>query len=88
MIELFGDVPFITDEISIEESLEVTRTGEAEILGFIYDELDLAISDLPSDVAGDQQGRITSGAAIAFKSRVHLYNGQHSEASCFGRTIN
>ncbi|VXD13236.1 RagB/SusD family nutrient uptake outer membrane protein [Marinoscillum sp. 108] len=81
LIELFGDVPFITDEISIEESLEVTRTDEAEILGFIYDELDLAISDLPSDVAGDQQGRITSGAAIAFKSRVHLYNGQHSEAA-------
>ena len=81
LIELYGDVPFVTDEISIEESIELERTNRDTILSFIYDELEAAISDLPESYSSDQNGRITRGAAIAFKSRVHLYNADYTNAA-------
>ncbi|WP_417361483.1 RagB/SusD family nutrient uptake outer membrane protein [Galbibacter sp.] len=81
LIELYGDVPFITNEISIEESLTLERTDKAIILSFIYQELELAISDLPPSYSADQNGRITKDAAIALKSRIHLYNKEYEKAA-------
>ncbi len=79
--EFFGDVPLITDEISLEQSLQVERTDQNVVLAFIYDELDQAINNLPETYPADQFGRITRGAAIAFKSRVHLYNEEYEQAA-------
>ncbi len=81
LIELYSDVPFITDEISIEESLTLERTDEATILSFIYSELDQAIEELPQAYSNGEDGRITKGAAIALKSRIHLYNGEYEDAA-------
>ncbi len=81
LIELYGDVPFILDEISIEESLTLEREDEATILVFIYEELASAINNLPESYSADQRGRITKGAAMAFKSRVHLYNEDYTTAA-------
>ena len=81
LIELYGDVPFVTNEISIEESLTLVRNDRETILAFIYDELTSAINGLPSSYPTDQSGRITKDAAIAFKSRVHLYNGEYENAA-------
>ena len=81
LTELYGDVPFILDEISIEESLVLERENKAQILNFIYEELTSAIANLPEDYPADQSGRITKGAAMAFKSRVHLYNQDFTSAA-------
>lgn len=81
LIELYGDVPLVTEEISIEESLQLERTDRAVVLDFIYSELEMAINNLPSGYPADQAGRITKDAAIAFKSRVHLYNGEYQMAA-------
>lgn len=81
LTQWFGDVPFITDEISIEESQSLTRTAKATIDQFINDELETAISFLPEGYASGNEGRITKGAAIALKSRFHLYNGQDQDAA-------
>lgn len=77
----FGDVPLVTDEISIEESQVLTRTSKSTIDGFINTELETAISYLPESYAPGNEGRITKDAAIAFKSRFHLYNGEDEEAA-------
>ncbi|WP_335965080.1 RagB/SusD family nutrient uptake outer membrane protein [Galbibacter sp. PAP.153] len=81
LIELYGDVPFITDEISIEESLSLERTDRATILSFIHEELEQAIKDLPDSYPADQNGRITKDAAIALQSRIYLYNGNYENAA-------
>lgn len=78
LVELYGDVPLVVDEISIDESLQLVRTDKGIVTNFIYDELASAISNLSET---DEAGRITKGAAIAFKSRVHLYNGEYTEAA-------
>lgn len=87
LIELYGDVPFVTDEISIEESLTLERTDKETILSFIYQELDQAISDLPEVYPADQNGRITKGAAIALKSRIHLYNKEFEKAASLAGSL-
>lgn len=77
----FGDVPLLSKDVTIEESQEITRTPKAEVLGFILDELTEVSMSLPiqQDLPDSERGRITAGAAMALKARVHLYEGQWQE---------
>ncbi|MCH7409089.1 RagB/SusD family nutrient uptake outer membrane protein [Belliella sp. DSM 111904] len=85
--EFFGGVPLITDEISLEESIQITRDDQSVILNFVYEELEQAINNLPNSYPSDQFGRITRGAAIAFKSRVHMYNQEYEQAESLASQI-
>lgn len=66
LIFLWGDVPYIDGNISIEDALKTGRTDKNEILQQIYRDFDIAISYLPLT---NDNGRITKGAAYAFKAR-------------------
>lgn len=68
LIFLYGDVPFVTDYITIEEAFNVGRTDKDVILEHIYQDFDAAIEHLPVSVSGSEQ-RVTKGAAYAFKAR-------------------
>jgi hypothetical protein len=74
----YGDVPFYTNLITIEEARKITRTAKTTVLDFIQSELAVIRADLPVNTAYAEQdrGRITRGAAIAFSARVHLYRGE------------
>ncbi|WP_217606195.1 RagB/SusD family nutrient uptake outer membrane protein [Chitinophaga sp. GbtcB8] len=79
----YGDVPFFTNVISIDESRTINRTAKNSIIQFVLSELNAIRADLPvnnysgsSGYADKDKGRITRGAAIAFSARVHLYNGE------------
>ncbi len=67
LIFLYGDVPFLTGDITIEEAFETGRTDKNTILQQIYEDYDTAAKYLP-DPDGNYQ-RITKGAAYAFKAR-------------------
>ncbi|MCE7058161.1 RagB/SusD family nutrient uptake outer membrane protein [Algoriphagus sp. AGSA1] len=77
----FGDVPLLSKDITIEEAQEVVRTPKAQVLEFILEELDQVSLTLPTqqDLTDSERGRITAGAAMALKARVHLYEGQWQE---------
>ncbi len=77
LVNFFGDVPFFTKDITLEESKTIPRTPKATIMAFIHQELDECIVDLPSKDAlpADDKGRITKGAASAFQARAYLYEG-------------
>src|SRR5690606_37862160 len=87
LTQLFGDVPLITHQISIEEALKLTRTDKATVDKFIDTELQYAIDNLPASYPAAETGRITKGAAVAFKSRFHLYNGQDEQAAQLASTL-
>ena len=79
----YGDVPFFTNVISIDESRTINRTAKNTIIQFVLSELNAIRADLPvnnysgsSGYADKDKGRVTRGAAIAFSARVHLYNGE------------
>ncbi|MEX2592462.1 MAG: RagB/SusD family nutrient uptake outer membrane protein [Anditalea sp.] len=76
---LYGDVPLITTEISLEESRNLSRTPVTEIWDFIAKELADAADVLPN-IQSDK-GRITKGAALALNARAMLYAGRYQQAA-------
>lgn len=82
LINYFGDVPLVTKTLALEESY-IGRTPKAEVLKFVVDELEAVSKILPDSYSGAknaERGRVTKGAALALKARVHLYNEQWQAA--------
>lgn len=73
----WGDVPLLEEDIDIETALTVSRTQRAQVLEFVLSELEDVINILPANTEYSEEafGKITSGAAVALKARVLLYEG-------------
>jgi hypothetical protein len=69
----FGDVPLVTEELTITESANVTQTARKEVMDFVLEELNAIANDLPTSYTGADIGRVTKGAALAFRARFALY---------------
>lgn len=78
--ELYGGVPLLTTIPALEES-DVERSSKEEVVNQIMTDLNIAADLLPVDWSGDDEGRITKGAALALKARVALYNEQYEMAA-------
>lgn len=72
LIACFGDVPFFTEPVSIEEYTG-TRTSKVEILDFIIEDLEAAAELLPW-ISSDR-GRVNKAAAYCLESRAGLLGG-------------
>lgn len=75
LITRFGDVPFLTKTISVDEAFKVPRTDMDVIKQKIYDDFDLAIEYLPVSYSSSEYSHATRGAALAMKARTALYMG-------------
>ena len=77
----FGDIPLLEKDPSLAEASTITRTPHADVVAFILRELDDVINILPTkaEYASTEKGKITSGAALALKARVLLYEGRWQE---------
>ncbi len=73
LVTHFGDVPFLTGPKPLEESYEIARTPKAEIIPFIFSELDYAAANLPASYTSASIRRVTKGLAFAIKARTALY---------------
>lgn len=75
-VQLYGGVPIVKevqDPYKGSESLDVPRSKTGDAINEIIADLDKAIEGLPLDwTQTADKGRITSGAAAAFKGRVLL----------------
>jgi starch-binding outer membrane protein, SusD/RagB family len=87
LMKRFGDVPLILRTFDLNDTLiNAHRTPRAQIVKQMYADLDYAASVLPD---ADQQvaasyGRITSGAALAYKSRIALFEGTREKFFNYG----
>jgi hypothetical protein len=74
----YGAVVLIKNTYADPKDVAVTPTPEAEVIAFALSELSSAAADLPISYAGglmNEKGRITTGAAWAYKARIELgYN--------------
>jgi len=79
LVKRFGDVPYINRTLSLTDTLLYTgRTNRETVIDSIYSDLDFAAANCPQpDVlqSNSQYGRISATAALAFKSRVALFEG-------------
>ena len=75
LIFLYGDVPYYTDYIDIDQAFELGRTDKSIIKQAVYDDFDKAIQHLPVSYGNNELKRATKGAALAMKARTALYMG-------------
>lgn len=84
----FGDVQFITKTLSVNDTeLYGKREPKATIVKWIYDELDAAAAKLPNSYPASEFGRITKGAALAWKSRVAIWNNDWAIAEQAAKAV-
>ena len=79
LITLFGDVPYYTTYITVEQARQMGRTDKNEILRHIYEDFDFAATYLPVENNSTGVYRVTKGAAYALKARIAL--AQHDYAT-------
>jgi len=73
MIDLYGDFPYMDRVLSQQEAYEVIRTPIATVRDAIIEDYDFAIANLPVSYTGSEVGRVTRGAAYAYKAKLCLY---------------
>ncbi len=72
VIFLWGDAPFYTEYLTMDDAYQTGRTDKAVILEQVYKDFDNAIAKLPTVSTTDVQ-RATRGAAYAFKARTAIW---------------
>lgn len=74
----YGDVPLLTQDLTIDEALTIGRTPRDQVLEFVLQELDEVEDILPANTEYGEadRGRITKGAVIALKARIYLYESR------------
>ena len=77
LVEQFGDVPLVTDEITGAVT-HFDRTPEEDVYKFIITELEASVGSLPA--VFDEFGRVTKGAANHLLALVYLTRGYKSYA--------
>lgn len=75
----WGDVILDKTGMTLEEAYDISRSPKADVLAFSYECLDKAAERLPVSYSGIQ--RATKGAALAFKARIALRNGDYETAA-------
>lgn len=87
LIQLYGDVPFVTALPESIDAAKIPKTPKGEIANALYADLDAAAQILPPSWAAADKGRATSGAALALKARIALNNGDYDVAAAAAKLV-
>ncbi|HSP11479.1 MAG TPA: RagB/SusD family nutrient uptake outer membrane protein [Salegentibacter sp.] len=78
LLKWFGPIPIKGDErFVLGDEQTIPRASKEEVYIQIENDLQFAIDNL--DYTAPQVGRVTKGAAMALKGKVHLYQGELDE---------
>lgn len=80
LIFLYGDVPYYTDVLDIDEAFSMSRTDKQTILQAVYEDYDFAAQYLPEAYGTNVLQFPTKGAALAMKARIALYMADYDIA--------
>ncbi len=83
LAQLFGPVPLLKNAYKDPSDAAKTPASEDEVIVFVISELKACAENLPASYpggSGNEVGRITKGAAVAFLARVELTYGKYSDA--------
>lgn len=92
LLDYWGGVPLYDEKTVVAEdfsNMMNPRSSADEVRTFILQDMDDAIAHLPAQWDDSNSGRATSGAAMALKGKVLLFNKQYQEAAtCFESVVN
>ncbi|MGN6437391.1 MAG: RagB/SusD family nutrient uptake outer membrane protein [Agriterribacter sp.] len=84
LVDFFGDVILYRETPESADAAKIAKSPKAEVLAFIHEDLDAAISALPEDV---YSGHAVKGSAMAIKARILLYEQKWPEAATVAQQI-
>lgn len=87
LIQLYGDVPFVTSMPADIESAKVPKTSRTEIAAALYTDLDQAASILPASWPAGERGHATRGTALGLKARIALVTGDYATAAAAAKQV-
>ncbi len=84
---MWGDMPFFLQDVTVVETQNMTRTPKAEVMSALHKELDEIIDLLPlrSELTKAENGRITRGAAAMLKIRFYLMQNNMAQVESWCR---
>ena len=92
LVRLFGNIPLITDPISIDDYYTITQADPNDVYNQIETDLTQAIPALPATLAeldmASEAGRLSQGAVKALLGKVYLYRNKNSEAASILSEVN
>ncbi len=83
----FGDVPLVKNVLKIAEANSVSRAPKADVWAFAETELKESYPVLPITRPDNEDGRITSGAALAILGRLQMADKKWDDAANTYKTI-
>src|SRR5690606_37250589 len=72
LVRVFGDVPMVTEPLSVVDAEQVGRTSQDQVLDLVIQDLATAQAFLPEPASADW-GRASSAAATALLARVYVH---------------
>ncbi|WP_282040893.1 RagB/SusD family nutrient uptake outer membrane protein [Winogradskyella flava] len=69
---LWGDAPFYTEVLTLEEIGSLGRTDKDIILASVLDDLEFAQNNLPSVLPDEDRGRASKWAAAVIEAKIHM----------------
>ncbi|WP_254562427.1 RagB/SusD family nutrient uptake outer membrane protein [Dyadobacter diqingensis] len=85
LVNLYGDVPLITKPLLPADFYTQTRAPKAEVIKFIYSDLDAAAATL--DWAPTDRGRMSKAIVLGIKARTALYNKEYKVAADVSKQV-
>lgn len=80
LTNLWGDVPYYREPLSISEISTLGRTGKGQIQADVLTELQQAQDLLPDSYPASEQGRVTKWTAATVMTKLHLILQQWQQA--------
>jgi len=87
LAKIFGDIPLVDRTLSLDESYTMVRDPLSQVVDFIVKDLSDAANALPIEWEAAEYGRITKGAALAFKARVELFFHRFADAEASAKAV-
>lgn len=80
MVRAWGDIPLVTEPVSIENAYKIGRTPKAQVYDKIISDLQFAASNLPAKASQRFVGAANQEAANALLGKVYLTIGDKANA--------
>lgn len=84
LVDFYGDVILYRETPESADAAKVAKSPKADVLAFIHEDLDAAITALPQT---SYSGHAVKGSAAALKARVLLYENKWADAASFASQV-
>jgi hypothetical protein len=73
MLKRYGGIPIVKKSLSVADDIKIPRSSVEDVVNFIAQLCDEAVTVLPDSYADDMKGRVTKGVALSVKAEAFMF---------------